>query len=143
MKKTILLIVLLSVSAAFGHEKEGYSKYFEVPFEETVELLTVPENKTFVLRKLYVSGASLWQINRDGELLLNNMIGQGEHDFPDYCVTVGPGKTLEARDTSTLLKITLIGYFYTPVSNGPDLNGDGIVNFEDFAIMANRWLEIN
>ncbi len=141
MKKIILTFLLLSASVSFAQVKEGYCKYFEVPFESTVVLLTVPANKTFVLRKLYLSGPSVWEINRDGELFFNSSIGLGTHDFPDQTVTAGPGQTLEASGASALLKMTLMGYFYTPGASGADLNGDGIVNFLDFAILADKWLE--
>lgn len=141
MKKIILAFLLLSASTSFAQAKEGYCKYFEVPFQENVELLTVPANKTFVMRKLYLSGASLWQINRDGELLLSNIIGLSPFDFPDYCVTAGPGQTLEANGTNGLGKMILMGYFYTPGASGPDLNGDGFVDFLDFAIFGSKWLD--
>ena len=68
-------------------------------------------------------------------------MGLGPLDFPDYCVTAGPGQTLEAGGTNALLKITLMGYLYTPGASGPDLNGDGFVDFLDFAIFAGKWLD--
>ena len=143
MKKitVILVFLLLSASAAFAQRKEGFTQYFEVPFGETVELLTVPANKTLVLRKLYLSGVSIWQINRDGELLLSNIIGLSPFDFPDYSVTVGPGGTLGASGMNGLGKMILMGYFYTPGASGADLNGDGVVDFLDFAIFGSKWLD--
>ena len=143
MKKitVILVFLLLSASAAFAQRKEGYTKYFEVPFESTALLLTVPANKTFVLRKLYKSGGSIWQINRDGELLLSYIMGLSPLDFPDYCVTAEAGQTLEASGTNALVKMTLMGYFYTPGAIGADLNGDGFVDFLDFALFAGKWLD--
>ncbi len=143
MKKIILIFLLLSASTAVSQVKEGYCQYFEVPFEETVLLLTLPANKIFVLRKLYVSGGNIWQINRDGELLLSNIIGHSPFDFPDYCVTAGPGQTLEFYNSYTAgtLKVTIMGYLYTPGASGPDLNGDGFVDFLDFAIFGSKWLD--
>jgi hypothetical protein len=67
---------------------------------------------------------------------------QGVHDFPDQCIAVNSGQALKAQNSyhAHEVEMTFIGYF-EKVGPVGDLNGDGIVNMLDFAMMAEDWLE--
>lgn len=152
IKTIVLTIILLVGGTAFA--REGFCRFFEIPPDSNEILVTVPQGKVLVLRKLYAynSSSSIQWYMTDGEDLfidgLISVIAYNNpwvymHDFPDRCVVVGGGKTLVAYNThsSSLLKTTVIGYFDVPAAKGSDLNGDGIVNFQDFALMANKWMD--
>jgi hypothetical protein len=113
-------------------EREGFCQYFEVPKNSTVEILTVPAGKRFVLLKLHFTGPYLshyttWHLTVDDSLfiagIINEVVRTTEtsyspvHDFPDRCVVVNAGQTLravnewDAGGPDIPYKVHVIGYF--------------------------------
>lgn len=163
---TILFVCLLTSVALAVEEREGYCKPFVVPPDSNVTILTVPDGNNFVLLKLHASHGEdahelSWSLKVDGNPLFDdyfNVIGTRPretvitevhhtmHDFPDRCVVVKCGQTLEAVNSSDSksLHITLIGYFYDASCSSPpvsDLNKDCKVNFADLAVLTREWLQ--
>lgn len=149
---TIILIILFltfSGSAAVA-QKSGYCKSFSLisnqePNEAT--LFTVPVNKHFVLEKLYISGG-----NGQWSLIANNNFSiKGRlyavtfrvYEFPNGTIILNSEDDLFFSYTSSNneLILTVIGYFDdTVAAMSADINGDGIVNMLDFAILSKQWL---
>jgi hypothetical protein len=163
---TILFVCLLTSVSLAVEEREGYCKPFVVPPDSNVTILTVPDGNNFVLLKLHASHGDDtyelgWSLKVDGNPLFDdyfNVIGsrprdtgikapihQTMHDFPDRCVVVKCGQTLEAvNSNSHSWNITIIGYFYDARCSSPpvsDLNKDCKVNFADLAILVKEWLQ--
>lgn len=160
--KAILVLAIMLIFAgnsSFANEKTPFCRSFKVEQENSVAILTAPANQRFVMRKLYADCErhQCWRLDVDSQMLLSGVISMEiresyglykiyVHDFPDSCVVVPAGKTLTAVNDSWSynLELTVIGYFekidYSLMS---DLNGDGKVDFADFAIIAEHWLECN
>ena len=115
------------------NEREGFCQYFETPGDSNEVILTVPEGQRFVLLKLYClcDIGEDWSLTVDGSLLINGksiievgyqthnvdgIIYKFMHDFPDRCVVVNAGQTLEVVNShpnpSFKSKTTIIGYYY-------------------------------
>lgn len=165
----IIWAIMSTPSPALAERaREGYCKFFTVAPESSDTILVVPDGKRFVLRKLYANFESLiryeWQLTVDDLLFIDGAINirgaqavyksfnnvtthepvyQGVHDFPDQCVVVNSGETLKAQNLHTQheVRMTFIGY-YENVGPVGDLNGDGKVDFTDFAMMASEWLKV-
>jgi hypothetical protein len=106
-------------------QRQGFCRSIDVTGTATQAILTVPAGQEFVLLKLYASdlfGGS-WQLTSDSELLLDGDITNKSyadrfgyiHDFPDRCVVVGEGKTLNAVGllSDNTLHMTVIGYLHS------------------------------
>lgn len=151
--KSILVLAiafLFNGNAAFANDRIPFCKSMTVVPEANEVIITVPENERLVLLKLYADcyDNQDWHLDIDNQVLLAGTISNYNvyvHDFPDSCVVVPTGKTFTAVNKSPwwTLKLTLIGYF-EKIDTGlvSDLNGDGRIDFADFAILANEWLSI-
>jgi hypothetical protein len=168
MRRLIFVLIIWAITSIPSpslaeRAREGYCKVFTVTPDSNETILVVPDGKRFVLRKLYAIFESLyrweWQLTVDDVLFMDgriNMRGyqsgvgpdaysyafyQGVHDFPDQCVVVNSGETLKAQNLHSQqeVRMTFIGY-YENVGSISDLNGDGKVDFTDFAMMASEWL---
>lgn len=149
MKKLLLLSVILSLTSTVFAQNEPFCQSYVV-FGADVNAIAVPENKEFVLLKLYVDCVdSLWQINVDNEMWLC-----GRHDavrnfvcssreFPEGSAVIGSGKNIILKQNPEYQYVyyTLIGYLRdAEAMPSADLNGDSKVNMLDFAIFASQWL---
>jgi len=149
MKKLLLLSVMLSLSCSVFAQTKPFCQSYVV-FEADVNAIAVPENKEFVLLKLYVDCVNgLWQINIDNEMWLigrhdayRNFISSSR-EFPEGSAVVGSGKNIVLKKSpdSQYIYYTLIGYLKDaePLPSA-DLNGDGKINLFDFSIFASQWL---
>lgn len=117
-------------------QREGFCKSLEVAGDSNEIVLVVSEGEQFILRKLYAIGGlnnaewtTQWFLAVDNNLFIDgkiNYFGWEEknashkeicrfvHDFPDKCVVVDAGQTLQAFNGHSWepLQITVIGYFY-------------------------------
>jgi hypothetical protein len=154
MKKLLLLSVMLSLACTVFAQNEPFCQSYIVRVgtdAADVNAVAVPENKEFVLLKLYVDCADgLWQINVDNEMWLtgnhidNKNFVSSSREFPEGSAVVESGKNiiLKKHTGGQYIYFTLIGYFRDagPVSSA-DLNGDKEVNLLDLAILASQWMK--
>lgn len=122
-------------------QRDGYSGSFVVD-ANSMDLIEVPAGRCYVILRLYAKVqdfeppwfeywegmASYWRLTLDGELFLDEYslkdpyrgAGTGVYvgdfvreDFPDKCVIVNGGQTLEISKPAEVerINITLIGYF--------------------------------
>ncbi len=106
-------------------QRQGFSRSLDVEGVTTQTLVTVPAGKEFVLLKLYAcdTGGGAWQLTSDSDLLLDGHITNKSyadrfgyvHDFPDRCVVVDAGKSLNAVGlmSPNTVHMTVIGYLRT------------------------------
>ena len=149
MKKLLLLSVMLSLYSTVFAQAEPFCQSYVV-FVEDINAIAVPENKEFVLLKLYVDCIEgLWQINIDNDMWLtgkhgvyNNFVSS-TREFPEGSAVVGSGKNIVLKESpeKQYIYYTLIGYFRDaePMPSA-DLNGDRKVNLFDLAIFSSQWL---
>jgi len=108
--------------------KEGFCQYFHVPNDSNEVICIVPSGERFVLRKLYCTTRNTdWALNVDDNVLIDGHINDFAweketnltnyhyhsrfvHNFPDGCVVVEQGQTLQAVTTHAI-DLTIIGYF--------------------------------
>jgi len=145
--KSIIIVLFLAVSC-YG-QKEGFCQsYFFINGKVPI---IVPENKEFVLRRLYVDcvdgqwliSIGEFEIWLAGRHRANNNYVSSMREFPDGTAVVGSGKTIYLWESLDKQEIcyTLIGYFRTlPDCPKADLTEDCIVDFRDFALLASEWL---
>jgi len=150
MKKLFLLSVMLSSACTVFAQTESFCQSYVV-YGADVNAIAVPQNKEFVLLKLYVDCIDGdWQININDKMWLigahltaKNYVSSSR-DFPDGSAVVTSGKNIILKKNSQgqSLYYTLIGYFREASPRLPaDLSGDGKVNFLDLAIFASQWLK--
>lgn len=148
MKKAMVISFLICIFATPVFAQQGYCKSFTLSAANPNQtILTVSPNQYFVLRKIYADGSGRWSLIANDNFSLNNL-GPYVYDFPDKCAIAKSNDTIEillATDSS--IEIILIGYFdrvpkilRVPTLQ-PDLNSDGKVNWHDFSILAEHWLE--
>ena len=149
MKKLLLLSAMLSLACTVFAQAEPFCQSYIV-FAADVNAITVPEGKEFVLLKLYVDCIDgLWQINIDDTMWLigKNYANQNvssSREFPEGSAIVESGKNiiLKKNPQTQNIYFTLIGYFRDAASQLTcDFNNDHIVNFIDFSVFANNWLQ--
>jgi hypothetical protein len=149
MKKLFLLLVMLSSASIVFAQTESFCQSYVV-YGADVNAIAVPQNKEFVLLKLYVDCIDGdWQININDKMWLvgvhiatKNYVSSSR-DFPEGSAVVKSGKNiiLKKSPQGQSLYYTLIGYFKNAAPKLPaDLSGDGKVNFLDLAIFASQWL---
>jgi hypothetical protein len=149
MKKLLLLSAMLSLASTVFAQTEPFCQSYVV-FGADVKAITVPENKEFVLLKLYVDCVdSLWQINVDNEMwLIGSHMGSknfvsSSREFPEGSAVIGSGKNIELKKNpgGQYIYYTLIGYLRDaePMPSA-DLNGDREVNLLDLAVLASQWM---
>jgi hypothetical protein len=146
----------------------GFCKPYRIPPDTNEILFTVPEDQQFVITRLYAfkgtdndvvnhSISYNWKLTVDDVDFLNGFIIYAGfdssnsnkqykffHEFPDKCVVVPANAVLSVCNLNDIhdrdLFMTIIGY-YTDIDQSFDFNQDGIVNFLDFALFAESWLE--
>jgi hypothetical protein len=149
MKKLLLLSAMLSLASTVFAQNEPFCQSYVV-LREDVKAIAVPENKEFILLKLYVDCKDgLWQINVDNEIwLIGSHIGDknfvsSSREFPEGCAVIGSGKNIVLKKNPVGWDIyyTLIGYLRDagPMPSA-DLNGDREINLLDLAILASQWM---
>ena len=112
-------------------QRQGYAQTFVIEQQGNQPLLTVPQDKCFVLLRLYARGTECnisypqdicWILTLDEEFFIDEA-GIREcpcdlcvlrEDFPDRSVVVNSGKILGVtkHDNVAKLHVTLVGYFY-------------------------------
>lgn len=141
---TILFLICISTTQVFALGR-GYCKSFMLSAANPEQIiLTVPPNQRFVLRKIYADGFGHWSLIANDNFSLNNL-GQRVYDFPDKCAIANSNDTVKLLlETDSPIEIIVIGYSekIAPAKRLPsDLNSDGKVNWYDFSILAEHWLE--
>jgi hypothetical protein len=150
MKKLFLFSVMLSSACTVFAQTESFCQSYVV-YGADVNAIAVPQNKEFVLLKLYVDCIDGdWQININDKMWLvgthlatKNYVSSSR-DFPEGSAVVKSGKSIILKKSSQgqYIYYTLIGYFREVSPRLPaDLSGDGKVNFLDLAIFASQWLK--
>jgi len=157
MKKLLLLSVMLSLSCTVFAQTEPFCQSYVV-FGADVNAVAVPENKEFVLLKLYVDCIDgLWQININNKMWLigqhkgSYQIAGSSREFPEGSAVVGRGKNIVLKKSTEnqYMYYTIVGYFRN--TNEPvclkypdsDINKDCKVDMFDLALLASEWLECN
>lgn len=142
--------MLYSACAVTFAQNEPFSQSYNV-FTADVNAVTVPQGKEFVLLRLYVECIDgLWEIDINDSMWLigknysnHDYIGISR-DFPEGSAVVESGENIILKKSPQTQNIyfTLIGFFRdTTGGSSCDLNKDHIVNFIDFSIFANNWLQ--
>jgi hypothetical protein len=107
-------------------------------------VVTVPAHKVLYLQEVTFSNSyEFTKLAIDSNTIIS---GLPSYSWPDNYLKLNPGQSLIASicycPSGVSSFVTVTGYYeaYCPRA---DLNGDCKVNFADFAIFAQSWLECN
>jgi hypothetical protein len=122
---------------------------YQVSPEPTVTAVTVPEHKTLYLTNVTANNLSLDAPTPHTSFLINTttfLAGTDSYSWQDGYMPIYAGQSLNVHEahgsggSGETAFVTITGYYETECPP-MDFNGDCKVDFADFAIFAQHWLE--